>query len=329
MNRPFLTTPVLAAALLLVALPARATDPSAALDELKQGYALKLDGHCHDAIPHFVRSIELGATPKALLNLADCEQQAGDLVSAQHHATQGRDLARQSGDAELTGVADAQLGAIDSRLPRLTVTLARNAPTDCTVSGDGAPIGSTSLGVPIPMNPGAHGIVVVAPGRALRTYNVMLADGAHSQIEVSPGESLDAPQPSTSPTADQARDQAATTQTSSLRRPVALGLVGVGAVGVVVGAVFGVLSKSAHSDADSHCQLGPQANLCDAQGVASGNTAISRGDLSTWTFVGGLVAAGAGAVLWFTAPRDDGGIAIGIAPTIGVGGGGLRIRGVW
>jgi hypothetical protein len=88
--------------LLLYAVDTGADD---AHEELKTGYALKQEGRCADAIPHFKRSVQLDRSPKALLNLADCEAQIADLVDAQSHATEGRELASQLQDAKLQSVA--------------------------------------------------------------------------------------------------------------------------------------------------------------------------------------------------------------------------------
>ena len=77
---------------------ARADDPSEALDQLKQGFALKEQDKCADAMPHFERSYQLDPRPKALLNMADCEQRLGKLVTARRHFTEGRDIARREGD---------------------------------------------------------------------------------------------------------------------------------------------------------------------------------------------------------------------------------------
>ncbi len=116
---------------------ARGDDSANAVDELKAGYALKQAGNCTEAIPHFLASYRADPKPKALLNLADCLAQTSDLLSARGYATQGRDLADQQHDAELTGVADDQLAAIDKRLPRLTIRIASAAPPDSKVSRDG------------------------------------------------------------------------------------------------------------------------------------------------------------------------------------------------
>jgi serine/threonine-protein kinase len=112
--------PLLAALIVAVSfLPrrARADAKSDALQELKRGYVLKQAGDCRGAIPHFVASQSLSPSAKALLNLADCEQRLGELTAARAHAHDGRTLAREQGDSELVALADAQIGAIDEKLP--------------------------------------------------------------------------------------------------------------------------------------------------------------------------------------------------------------------
>ncbi|HEY6459343.1 MAG TPA: hypothetical protein VIY73_04305 [Polyangiaceae bacterium] len=93
---------------------ARADDAASALAELKLGYALKKDGNCRDAVPHFLASQRLAPSDKALLNLADCELRLGDVAAARTHAVAGLDLARQHKDDELAAIAQAQIVAIDA-----------------------------------------------------------------------------------------------------------------------------------------------------------------------------------------------------------------------
>src|SRR5215472_9297460 len=84
---------------------ALADDPAAAREQLKKGYELKQAGRCDLAIPLFQESQRLEPQPKALLNLADCEDRQGDLEHSQQHALEARDLARQQGNAEMLAVA--------------------------------------------------------------------------------------------------------------------------------------------------------------------------------------------------------------------------------
>jgi hypothetical protein len=282
------------AATLLATRASYAGDPSAALDELKAGYELKKGGNCREALPHFTRSFELDAKPKALLNLADCEQRLGDLVVAQNHATQGRQLAQLQGDAELTGVADEQLAAIDKRLPRLAIRLAPGAPADSRVSRDGVLLELTSLGVLFGVNSGAHTIVVTAHGHAERRFDVTVAEGAHEQIGVEPGPTIAIGRATPAAVASEH-------DTSQASRFLVYGAIGVGAVGLTVGIATGLAAGSKHSELEGECQ--PNGDCpSSAQGDLDGFRS-----LKTWSTVGYVVGAAGlvgGAVLWLWLPKD-------------------------
>jgi hypothetical protein len=322
--------PLLAAAILaasgLSAGAAHASDPAAAREQLKQGWALKEAGRCSEAIPHFVESQRLDPKPKALLNLADCEDRLGDLVSAQQHSVQARDLARQDADPLLLAVAEQHLAALDKRLPRLTIVLAHDTPPDTAVSRDGTALGSVSLGVALPANPGKHVVVASVAGHADRTFEVELAEGAQQSIEVAPGDALAPPAPQVV-----AAPAVLTPPPSSwtARKSVALSLVVVGTAGMAVGAVFGVLAigKNNDSNANNHCN----ASGCDPTGTQLRNDALTDATVSTVAFGAGVAVAAAGVVLWWTAPAQQVTSAgrLEVAPSLGPHQAGLSLAGVW
>jgi hypothetical protein len=294
-----LNIPLFFAALLLASTPARADDSASAVDELKQGYARKQGGQCREAIPHFVRSVSLGATPKALLNLADCEGQTGDLVAAQRHATQGRDLARDKNGVELVGVATTQLTALDARLPRLTVALSSGAPRDSVITCDGVVIDATSIGVPFALNPGEHAVVVSAKSYTSRTYRIALAEGARSRVEVEPGEAVDASATApTSATTAHASRETSDASTPGLRRPIAVGLAAIGVVGLAVGVVTGLGAGSKHTALEGECP----GNMCPSTAQNDLDSFRSERTLSTIFYVVGFAGLAGGAALWLTAP---------------------------
>jgi hypothetical protein len=271
---------------------ARGDDSPSALDELKQGYALKQSGHCAEAMPHFVASFRADPQPKALLNLADCEQQLRDLLSARGHATRGRELADQEHDAELVGVADEQLAAIDRRLPRLTLTIAAEAPADTTISLDGKPLAPEARATPMVLNPGPHEVVVAAPGHRDRRYEVVVDEGAHQQLVVAPGDFLAVP----------AQPAPTVAPSPSLGPSLAAdGAFGVGAVGFVVGVATGLAAVSKHGTLAAEC--GSDGRQCPS---AAQDEIDSFRSLRTWSTVGyavGALGVVAGAVLWAIEPR--------------------------
>ncbi|MEO7110527.1 MAG: hypothetical protein ABI183_08830, partial [Polyangiaceae bacterium] len=82
-------------------------------------------------------------------------------------------------------------------------------------------------------------------------------------------------------------------------------LAGVGAVGLVVGSVFGVVALNKKSNASDPTKCNPEFTVCNAAGKQLVDTAKSDGFISTVALVGGGVFAAAGAVIFFTAPRAE------------------------
>jgi hypothetical protein len=306
MRFPFLLPLPVVAFFFASASPVRADNASDAIDELRQGYALKKEGNCRDALPHFVRSFQLDAKPKALLNRADCEAQTGDLVAAQGHAAQGLQLARQTNDAELSSVAEAQLGGVEAKLPHLTIKLGLGAPAGSKISRDGVPVDTSLLGVAAALNPGKHKLVVTAQGYADRTFEVTLVEGANESIEVQPGarrgaksdEAKATPQPP-GPT-EVTAEPAPTTETWP-RTPLLYTALGVGGVGLVLGVTAGLVANGKHSTLQGECDNG--AGTCGPQYSGDLDAFHTWRTVSTVAYVVGALGVAGGAVLWFTAPK--------------------------
>jgi hypothetical protein len=95
----------------------------------------------------------------------------------------------------------------------------------------------------------------------------------------------------------------------------------VGVVGVIGGTIFGLVAMSRKNDAQKVC-----SGQCPTQaGVNDWNDAKDAGNASTaFYIIGGLGLAG-GAALWFTAPSSN----HGPGPQVGVGPGGIQLKGTW
>ena len=288
---------VLCAAVLFVSLRAEASGDSAALDELKQGYSLKQLGNCHDAVPHLARSVQLKPTSKALLNLSDCEQRLGELVAAQGHAAQGREMARQQSDQELVAIADEQLTAIDKRLPRLTIRVSPEAPAGTTVLLDGAPVDATSIGAAVSVNPGAHIVVVSAANRADRRFDMTMDEGDRNDITVEPGPNVGS-QPESAVGAAATKPEVTIDAATNASRRLALVALGVGAAGLALGVVTGIMGSSTHDTLVSECLQ----NVCPVSVAGDLDSFRTLRTVSTVGYVIGAVGVLGGAVLWFMAP---------------------------
>jgi hypothetical protein len=283
-----------------LAASARADD---AYDQLKQGYALKQAGNCREALPHFSLSLQLNPTPKAALNLADCEARTGDLVAAQGHAAEGRRLAHERNDTELETVAEQQLVDVEKRLPHLTIKLAPSAPPDSHVSLDGRPLEARSLAVAMPVNPGTHRVVVIASGHRNFAGDLRLDEGAVQVLEVAPGAPIEPIEPvlrSNLKPGLEASDVGVSSVLDS-RKLVALGVGGLGLVGLIVGIGAGLVANSKHDTLQGECP----GNNCQssAQGDLDGFHSLKTA--STVAYVAALSGIAGGAALWLTAPRTS------------------------
>lgn len=104
-------------------------------------------------------------------------------------------------------------------------------------------------------------------------------------------------------------------------RVVAYVLGGAGAVGIAVGAGYGIdaISKNNASNANGHCTDG-----CDSVGKPLREQALSSATVSTVAFAAGLAALAAGVVLYVVTP---GGVEV--EPSVGASFGGVTVGGRW
>jgi hypothetical protein len=201
--------------------------------------------------------------------------------------------------------------------------------TNVRVTMDGAPLAERLDGAAIAIDPGAHTFVFEASGQPAVTKQLVIREGEKDRRErVQLGVAAPAVAPSQTPGSPGAVGGEANAPPSQTGQPGGLGTqralaiasAGVGVIGVALGAVFGLQSISKHNDAEQACP-----GKCATQsGVDLWNSARSAGDISTVAFVVGGAALAAGAVLWFTgAPSSGGGARVGIGP------GGIQLRGAW
>lgn len=279
---------VLAAALAVVSSAprsARAADPAAARDQLKIGYDLSQKGECAEAIPHFTESLKLDPKAITLINLAQCEEKVGRLADALGHWVDARSRALVEGNTAIEAEAEKRAHALEPRMPHLTLSLAKDAPKGAEVSRDGVVLGQPSLGVATSVNPGAHLIVVKAPGRRDASLEVSLAEGESKEMAVEAGE-VDASASAEPPGATAPAERATP-------GPNPLVYVGFGAAiaGIGVGTVTGILALDKANAAKDAC---PDLACPDASNLDDVKTGRTLGTISTIGFVVGAVGAAVG-----------------------------------
>ncbi|MGD0679319.1 MAG: hypothetical protein ABSC94_28320 [Polyangiaceae bacterium] len=111
----------------------------------------------------------------------------------------------------------------------------------------------------------------------------------------------------------------------SAQGPIGLVIGAAGVAGLGAGAVFGLLSLSAHQNYEKNCgsnlNVNAPANSCNQAGASGEADAAKKGDLSTIFFAAGGALVAVGAVVFFTAPKGAVSAQVGIAP------GGLIVSG--
>ena len=301
-----------AAALLLWQVPAVAGDPAIAREQLKVGYTLAQEGKCEEAVPHLTESLRLDPKAITLINLADCEEKLGRFTDAMGHWVDARARAQAEGQRPIEEEATARVTALEPRLARLTIVLSHAAPPDAVVERDGVALGAPSLGIPLPVDPGAHAIVVKAKGRPDAVIQLTLAEGEAKRVEVDAGAgsgATPAPTPAPPPRVEEPSGR-------SLSPLVFIGF-GVAATGAAVGAITGAMALGAGSDAKSTCRDLRCPNQDALDDVEAGRT---LGTVSTVAFVAAGVGAAVGVygLVWGGRTKSDPNMAVSIAPT-GVG----------
>jgi hypothetical protein len=274
------------------------------------------------ACARFAESERLEPAPGTLLNLADCEEHSGHLVSAHEHfglAASGF----PRGDTR-RNIALQRETALDKRLVRLTLRLAPSVPQGTLVHDGDTILSGSALGSVRLVDPGLHVVIVSAAGHADRPYALTLREGDQVEQTLEAGE-VSSPAtpaaPSTAPPPVQVEPSAAPpAAASNARQTIGFVVGGVGLAALATGAITGILALDRASTVKSHCP-----NLaCDAQGLDAASQGKWLAPTSTAMFIAGGVLAAGGAYLVFFGGRPSSSVAI--APTVAPHGGGAVLR---
>jgi hypothetical protein len=255
------------------------------------------------ACPKLKASYELDPAGGTLLNLADCYERQGKIALAWTTFKDALEAARRDGKNERIEFAIQHIVTLEKRLSRLSVTVpeaARLPGLEVTV--DGTPLSEAAYGTALPVDPGAHRIRAVAPGKEAfeKSVEVPSSSAEHLKIDLptladASGEPLVAPKRSErSSAAAQAAINGPASHGSTART---LGFVagGLGLVSAGVGGYFGLKAFSRWSARNRACEGG-----CTAEAKTAGDEAESAATVSTISFAGGAAALGVGLVLILT-----------------------------
>ena len=299
------------------------TTPRARADDLATAQALfeaarvaVVHGDYAGACSKFAESQRLDPAPGTLLNLADCEEHLGHLARAWDAWHEGIALLPRADERLPPARQRAQ--ALEGRLPRLLLRLAPSAPPTTKLRCDDTEIGTASLGVPLPVDPGLHVVHAEAAGRAPSSTEVTLAEGETRAIDVAPGPPV-APPPESTPPPAPAPGLAPPSAPESGRSASGLRVTGwvigtVGFVGLGLGTAAGLLTISKKAAVDLHCVAGKGCDPVGYDAATSGHTLAVESNVC---FAVGAVLAIAGVSLVLAAGAHSSPTALVVAPSPG------------
>lgn len=169
------------AALWIVILTSVAQASPAAEKLFEDGRAALAAGHLDEACDDLRRSEALESRVGTLLNLADCEERRGRVVSAWSAFVEAHALAIQHADPR-AAEADKRAGLLAGKLSYLKIAV---HPVDgLVVKRDGQVVPPAELDKELPLDPATYTIEAAAPGHKPWSAQVEVKLGAHASLEV-------------------------------------------------------------------------------------------------------------------------------------------------
>jgi hypothetical protein len=302
--RPLTVALALAFGVASVGPVARAAEPDA-VEEARANFqrALELE-QARDyagALKLFRQVGQVKLTPQVRYHIAACEENLGKMVAA----LGGYELALKHGQGMPAGfLAEVQqsIDYLKQRIPTVIVSRGEGAQA-ATVELDGVQLGSKSIGIEVPLDPGPHVISASAEGYSNFEETINVGEGSHEEVTV---ELVPLPEQAT-PAATSPGEP----KTEAVKGFGATPFV-VGGAGVVVAAVGVVLLGVSQGQASEALALCGGSTDCVAVGDGRPDDWYRARDLSNsahtleavgWVGVGvGAAALATGTVLFFIDP---------------------------
>ena len=282
-----------------------ASNQAAAQALFDEGRKLMEAGKYSEACPKLESSQKLDPGAGTLMNLAACYEKNGQTASAWVTYTDAASAAAAR-HPDWVETAKLRVAALEPKLCKLTIDV-RAKVSGLVVKRDGIALPEGSAGVAIPVDPGKHTIDASAPGYSTFTTSIEIkGDGAKETVVV--------------PELEASGTGGAAGGGGGGLKVAGLAITGVGAAGLVLGAVFGGLALGAKGSASDNCTS--DLLHCNAQGIDSLDSARTFATVSTTGFIAGGVLVVGGLVLFFTAPKKEAApavsLSLGHAGTLGL-----------
>jgi hypothetical protein len=263
-----------------------------------EGIELAGAGNCAAAVDPLSRSEAMHHAPTTLSVLGECHVALGKLVQGAEELTR---VVRENIEPQAPALfhvaqerARARLEETRPRIPKLRLVVqGAAAKAALTILVDGESIPAESVGLDRPVDPGTHRVEVTAGGYKPASGEVTLAEGQSQSLSL---ELVPLPESEIVAEGDSRTSMAfgGARRAPSSRAPGYV-LLGVGAVGLAAGAIFGVVTLSKTSSLDKLC---PTRSTCPSNAQSDIDLSKTTAWASTISFGVGGAAVLAG--LYFT-----------------------------
>jgi len=219
------------------------------------------------------------------LNLGLCEEQLGHLTAAWHLLQLVVD--RLPPGDERIAITHDHVERVGRRLARFTPLAGDDWPTGAILKVGSTRLTRWGLGTAIPTDPGDTELIVMAPGRVDKRYQLHLDEGDAQVIVVQAGALAASPM-------GLGHSGFARAQASTSKRTAGILAVGAGGSLVVVGALAGLQVLSAKATMERECDA---THACSPEGLSAASRGRVLSVVGTAAFAAG---AGLGALgVWF------------------------------
>ncbi|MGE5787997.1 MAG: PEGA domain-containing protein [Myxococcales bacterium] len=155
---------------------------SSARAKFQQALELEQAGNYAHAVQMFREVGQVRMTPQVRYHIASCEEKLGKLVAA----LGGYELALAEAESlgpDFQKEVEERASSLRSRIPKLVIERGQGAKA-ATVELDGVSLGSSSIGVEVPIDPGPHTIQAKAPGYQPYSTTVEVTEGELERIPI-------------------------------------------------------------------------------------------------------------------------------------------------
>jgi hypothetical protein len=241
--------------------------------------------------------------PTLSLGLARAAAKNGHVVLAQE---QYNKIIREWGNVaspppafkDALEAAQREVGDVSKRVASVTINVEGGA-TNPTVTVDGVGVPAAALGLRRPVDPGQHTVHAEAQGYKGADAPFQVAEGG-TAIATLKLEKAPEAQPVAGGAPPPGGDYSSPKAGGGSNKTLAIVALGVGGAGLVFGTITGLIAVGKHGDLKDSCPDGK----CPSDKQSDIDSYKTMGTLSTVGFIVGGVGIAAGAVLWFTSPKE-------------------------